>query len=414
MQQPLCKTQVINENDETAERCLMKMNHAWIAVSLAAICCCAESPADEGKDILDAIQNGYQNYAGHVSKLSMRVSWSQSLNGDDMRAYTIDTMTDGRNVFSASVVLYDKYALQQKNPNLDAFASGAGISRIRGRYRQTFALRRRTPTSTWVLTRDMSEPLTKDNQSWFQEEHIAGLGQLEAVRFAPGYYITTIPQLITSPGFRLGNVTEDRTGPERLVTVEFTIDPPLDPKEARRTSWVQAGRMQLRPDAYWTLKSGTFHVQASSYSGQVVQWKVTNTFDEDSENKALPKEVTCVSTVITKDGKKAGEILRGTFEWSSYTQVPEERLSLTQFGMSEREPIDAKGEPGVEAGTAPSAERDTKNYLAVSRGYSVPAYVWITAAGVLLLVVGLALRVWMTKSAKMRDAAVPPPPSAPG
>jgi hypothetical protein len=232
--------------------------------------------------------------------------------------------------------------------------------------------------------------------SW-DEESIGRLPQLAAMRYAPGDWIWTIPQMIRSADFRLGDVTEDRTGPERLVTVEFTIDPPLDPMEARRTL-VQAGRMQLRPDAYWTMKSGTFQLDAPHWSGKLVQCKVTNTFHEDSEKKALPKEVKCVLTVITEDGKKAEEIKRATFEFSSYTQVPEERLSLTQFGMSEREPIDAKGEPEVEAGTAPNAERDTKNYLVAYNPYSLPAYVWLTAGGVLLLVIGLALRFWMTKS----------------
>jgi hypothetical protein len=257
---------------------------------------------------------------------------------------------------------------------------------------------------------DTSEPLTKDNESLSLNEEGTSLPHLAAMRFEPEAWITTIPYLITSPGFRFGNVNEDRTGAERLVTVEFTIDPPLDPKAAKITRWVLAGRMQLRPDAYWTLKSGTFYSDLPHWAGKVVQGTVTNTFHEDSEKKALPKEVKCVLAVITKDGKKAEEIQLATFEFSSYTQVPEERLSLTQFGMAEREPI----ERVAEAEPPPSAERDTKNYLVDRNLYSVPAYLWVTAGGGLLLVIGLALRVWMTKSAKTHDAAAPAAPSGPG
>jgi hypothetical protein len=370
----------------------MKMNHLWIAVWLAAICCYADSRADEGRETINAIQNDFHKYFDCVSKMSVRISWSVSFNGDDMTAYTFDSITDGRNRFERFVRLYNNYPYVDKDPRAESLSSWARISRIRGRYRQGFILRRKSPTSTWVLTRDTSEPLTKDNESLsFDEE--GALHQLAAMRFAPGDWITTIPRMIQSPGFRLGSVTEDRSGPERLVTVEFTIAPPLDPKAVRRPL-VQAGRMQLRPDAYWTLKSGTFHLDESHWSGKCVQYKVTNTFHEDSEKKALPKEVKQVATVITEDGKKAEEIKRATFEFSSYTQVPEERLSLTQFGMSEREPV----EPVAEAEPSSGAERDTKQYLVAYNPYSLPAYVWLTASGVLLLVIGLALRFWMTKS----------------
>jgi hypothetical protein len=391
----------------------MKMNQAWIAISLAAICCCAESRADEGGDTLDAIQNAYHEYADHVKNMSVRISWSVSLNGDDMKGYTVDHIMDRRNAFWQSVFLYDNYALQQgKNPDVFSFAT---ITRIRGRYRQSFRLRRASPTSTWVLTHDTSEPLTKENESLsFEEERIGGLQQLEAIRFAPGYWLTTIPELTTRPGFRLGDITENRTGPERLVTMAFTIDPPLDQKAARMWPSVQAGRMVLRPDAYWTLKSGTFQLETSSLAGKILQCKVTNTFHEDSEKKALPKEVKCVGTVITKEGKNAEEINRATLEFSSCTQVPEERLSLTQFGLSEREPVDAKREPIAEAKPSPSGERDTKNYLVASSSWSFPPYVWLTGGGFLLLVIGIALRVWLTKSAKIHGAGVPPPPSAAG
>ncbi len=383
----------------------MQMNHAWIAVSLAAIWCCPDSRADEGREIITAIQNDFHKYADYVRKMSMRESWSVSFHGDDLYGYNFERMTDGRNSFMRKDQLYSNYPHRENDPDFHPHSSSAWISRIRGRCRQLFELYRTSPTSSCVVKAEGSYPLTKDNETLsLDEERIDRLPQLVAMQVAPR--ITTIPQLIRSPGFRLGNVSEDRTGPERLITVEFTIDPSLDAKAA--TTWVQGGRMQLRPDAYWTLKSGTFQLNERYGSGKLVQSKVTNTFHEDSEKKALPKEVTCVLTVITEDGNKAEEIKRATFEFSSYTQLPEERLSLTQFGMSDRDPVAPKEDP------PPSAERDTKNYLAVSRPFSIPAYVWLIAGPVLLLVIDLALlRFWMTKSAKRHDAAVPPPPSAP-
>jgi len=256
------------------------------------------------------------------------------------------------------------------------------------------------------LTQERAIPLTEETEKLpFDRIYANRLPQLDGIRCLPGYLLLTIPELVAFPNFRINSTSEGRDGSERLVTIDFTVAPPLDPKAP--ISPVLAGKMQLRPDAYWTLKTATFELNqkaASCRSGRMTHCTVSNTYYDDLDKKALPKEVTCAASVITRDGKLAEETTRTTFEFSKLTQVPAERLSLTQFGMAEREPIvsPATDEPTVPEGPAP---RGKQNFL-VAQTIGIPPYVWATGGGMLLLLVGVSIHFWNARPRPVKPGTV--------
>lgn len=368
-----------------------KIGLAMTAASLLACFFISAICASDDAEILKAIAHGQESYVESVKKMSVKKATFISLDGNDMIQATDEFLQDDKNFLVTYNVIYNKYIVESSRPGPTSLV---GISRIRGPYRQQLDISRAKPTAPWVIPRDISSPITDENRSLhYENDKIIGFIHFDNYRCAPALYYQTVSELVGFPGFRLNSITENRDGPERLVTIDFTVDPPLNQKTPK--TFIRSGRMKLRPDACWTLKSGIFQLDGTCQAGKVIECVVTNTYHDEPEKKNLPKEVKCVSTVITKDNKKAEEIRRSTYQFASYAELPDERFSLTQFGMSEREPvINTPKENPVDSN--PNVNADKRSYLAA---YStIPPYLWLTAIGIVLLILGIALRIWIVRT----------------
>ncbi len=340
-----------------------------------------------GSELVKVITEAHQLYFEKIKDMSFKCYSSSTENGTDMSQSIIEAARDKHNAISIVSINYNRYI---NEPRLMP-PSNAVISRLRSGRRQILSLRRSDPAKPWVITSDISDLASENqlNDFLFQDEERARSGIGAATEFMNSFD-SRVVNLINLPSFRLNSKSEETVNKERLVTLDFTIDPPLN-KSAAQTI-VKSGRLILRPEHYWTVKKGSFIIELSTVNGGVIeQVDTTVEYGEEEKDKALPKTMKCVNTI--RKGDRQWERINTTkYEFTTNVQLPEERLSLTQFGLTEREPVSEPAE-GTEEPVPVGAR---KNYVAPHT--HIPLYVWFSVSGLLLLGLGVGLRLWIARA----------------
>jgi len=145
--------------------------------------------------------------------------------------------------------------------------------------------------------------------------------------------------------------------------------------------------------------------------GNIIQADTAIEYFKEPDKQALPKVVRCTKMILMKDKSKAERIDRTEYEFTLHDSLPPERFSLTQFGMAEREPGNTIVDGQTTEGPQPLPGWEKKSYLVEANAGFVPLYVWVTGGGIALLVLGIVLRIWLTRSASTKGT--PPPPVTP-
>ncbi len=283
----------------------------------------------------------------------------------------------------------------------EPMTESATLSRTRGDYLQIIGLQRLGRFKPWIQSYENSYTLDEANR-------MRG-DSLEAMLLHPTFiplrcsasYNTTITALFQHPSFRITSKTEDRSGPDRLLTFDFVLDPPPKPPvydfndPVGHTRAMEAyinfvrGRITLRPDHDWTLASSTIHFPARE---QVAAWQSTTSIDyyADVDRKIFPKAFKTTSNFrLDKNKQRIEQTSRGTFEFKLYDRLPPETFSLTQFALPEHDHTPPEPE------ATPTKTLEKRSYLSPSN--ILPPYAWFTLGALTTLVLVLLPRLLRPK-----------------
>jgi len=295
---------------------------------------------------------------------------------------------DSNNVLFINQNIFNSLNSQDPIPSTAGWAS---LSRLRKGFRQNLGLERKNAKASWVLLQDIYSSADEDKKSnvqLWQDGWISSSPLGAAIRCS-NLQVTTICNLLDVPTIRFNAMTERHENNERLLCLAFTVDPPTDPKEAK--SPYLAGEITFRPDCYWVVRSASFRLAGKLPLGTLIGVETTLDYYTERDRRMLPKQVNYVATVISKENKRLRMASTATYEYDHHDTLPESAFSLSQFGLSERDPPPNAGQSLASEGPLPPPGWEKRNYLVAQP--AVPLYLWVTGAGLVCVLGGVGLRI---------------------
>jgi hypothetical protein len=238
--------------------------------------------------------------------------------------------------------------------------------------RYAFSLKRKTPTSPWVVAGliDLkSNPIPSAMDEAFNR-YEEGTDDLVKIDNEP------LAEAVRMPYFRVVRCREVSDGAEELVEVAFDYPHEVG---AGEDSLVQGGTLVLDPRRFWCVRSYDVRMKAANATG-TMQFRVLEMGQAD-ESLPVPRRAVLEKQFVFSDGGTNRQQWQFEYELSVPRHLPaDEEFTLAAFGLPE------------------------PPWLGGSKGY-LPAYVWALLAGASCLGLGAIFHALKKRAAR---AAVRP------
>jgi hypothetical protein len=223
--------------------------------------------------------------------------------------------------------------------------------------RYAFTLRRKSPSSPWILTDllDLSSSTDLGRVAFRLNDYLA------CVSYAVRLDSEPLAEVLRKPAFRIGHCRKVERDGEELMEVTFTYSK----EQANRKRRNLKGRLLFDPSRYWCLRSGDVEVTGDTLSG-TRKIRVTQS-DHAGESLPFFRVFEADGDWVSPAGWSNQQRIRYEVTLSQPTHLPpDEDFTLSAFGLPEP--------PGLE-GRRPT-----------------PWYLWLGLAGIVCLALGISLR----------------------